>query len=112
MKNQNMRAFYVLLLTQTFSILGSKMSGFAVGIWLYRQTGDVTPLALVFVFETVPMLLLSNVAGALVDRWDRGRVITVSNAGQAVITLILMISFLSGHFQVWHLYVIVAVQSA
>jgi len=39
--------YYTLLVTQAFSALGSQISGFAVSIWLYQQTGTPTPLALV-----------------------------------------------------------------
>ena len=44
---RNLRTFYTLILTQTFSQIGSRMTALALGIYLYNQTGEVTPLALV-----------------------------------------------------------------
>ncbi len=105
-------SFYVLLLTQTISIIGSRMSAFAVGIWVFKQTGNATPLALVAFFETVPQILLSNIAGMFADRFDRRHVMMLSNVGQSISSILLMLSFFSGHFQIWHLYTVALVQSA
>jgi MFS family permease len=46
----------------------------------------------------------------LVDRWDRKRVLMLADAGQALGSLLLMLSFLSGHFQLWHLYAVALAQ--
>jgi MFS family permease len=108
----NTFSFWVLFITQTFSLLGSRMTAFAVGIWVYEQTHDATPLALIAFFETAPMVLLSNLSGMIVDRFDRRRVLLVANLAQAVVTLFLLWSFGSGHFQVWHVYLVAALQAA
>jgi DHA3 family macrolide efflux protein-like MFS transporter len=107
MKSQyNMRTFYTLILTQVFSLIGSRISGLAISIWVYQQTGDATPLALVSFFFIVPQIIASGFAGVLADRWDRRYVIMLSDSGQALGTLLLLFSFASGEFQLWHLYVV------
>jgi len=103
---RNLRTFYTLIFTQTFSLIGSRMTDLALSIYVYSQTGDVTPLALVAVFATLPQIIVSGFAGVLADRWDRRYVMMLADAGQAVGTLVLLISFTSGGFQLWHLYVI------
>jgi MFS transporter, DHA3 family, macrolide efflux protein len=108
---QKLRTFYILLLTQTFSLIGSRMTGFAVGIRVFNDTGDVTPLALVGFFSAVPMLLSASLAGVLADRWDRRYVMVLADAGQAVATLLLLLSFAAGVFQLWHLYVLTIIES-
>src|SRR5687768_9288843 len=95
----NMRTFYTLILTQVFSLIGSRISGLAISIWVFKQTGDATPLALVSFFFIVPQILVSGFSGALADRWDRRYVIMISDAGQALGTVLLLISFASGGFQ-------------
>ncbi|RMG79763.1 MAG: hypothetical protein D6712_19175, partial [Chloroflexi bacterium] len=55
----NMRTFYILLLTQVFSLIGSNISGLAIGIWVYNDTGNATPLALVAFFMVVPQILVA-----------------------------------------------------
>jgi MFS family permease len=110
-QKQNIRTFYILMMTQVFSIIGSRISGIAIGIYLFQQTGNATPLTLVAFFSTVPMVLASSISGVLADRWDRRLVMVLSDTGQALCTLALFISFASGSFELWHLYVIVVIQS-
>ncbi len=109
---RTLRTFYTLILTQTFSLIGSEMTSFAVGIWVFNDTGNATPLALAAFFATLPRLVASSVAGVMADRWDRRYVMVLADAGQAVGTLLLMISFMTGHFELWHLYVVAAIQAA
>ena len=109
---KNRRAsLYILLITQTISLIGSRMSGFAIGIWLYRQTGSATALVLVTFFEIIPMILFSNIAGLAADRFDRRHVMTLANVGQSIASVLLIASFFSGSFQVWHLYSLAALQA-
>ena len=49
-----MRTLIILILTQTLSIIGSGISGLAVGIRVYADTGNATPLALVSFFAMLP----------------------------------------------------------
>ena len=37
--NQGMRAFLTVWTGQLFSTLGSGLTGFALGVWVYTQTG-------------------------------------------------------------------------
>jgi MFS family permease len=108
---KNMRTFYTLLLTQTLSIIGSRISSLAVGIWVFNETGNATPLTLVAFFLAVPQVLVSGVSGVLADRWDRRYVMMISDAGQALGTLLLLVSFASNSFELWHLYLVATLQS-
>src|SRR5690606_13882355 len=110
-KQHNLRTFYTLILTQVFSLIGSQISGFAISIWVYQQTGDATPLALVSFFFIVPQVLAAGLSGVLADRWDRRYVMMLADTGQAVGTVLLLISFASGQFQLWHLYAVTFLQS-
>ncbi len=105
------RTFYTLIITQTFSLIGSRISGLALGIWIFQQTGQATPLALVSFFATLPVLLASSVSGVLADRWDRRKVMLIADAGQAFGTVLLLISVASNSFEVWHLYVVTFIQA-
>ena len=98
------KTFYALLVTQTFSLIGSRMTSIGVGIWVFVETGRTTPLLLTSFFNELPGMLAGSLAGVFVDRWDRRRVMILADIGQAVGSLLLMVSFLSGHFEVWHLY--------
>ncbi len=100
----NLRTFYTILLTQVFSLIGSQMSGLAVGIWVYQETGNAAPLAFAAFFGTLPRVVMSGVAGVLADRWDRRYVMVIADIGQGLTTGFLMLVFLTDSFALWHLY--------
>lgn len=106
---QNLHTFYTLLVTQTISMLGSAMSAFVIGVWVYQETGDTTPLALAATFTILPKIFLSGYAGVLVDRFRRKHILLITDFGQAFATLLLLLSIGSDSFQLWHLYVVSAI---
>lgn len=106
-----MRTFYTLILTQTFSLIGSRMTDLALSIYIYNQTGDVTPLALVAVFAILPQVIGASFAGVLADRWDRRYVMILSDAGQALGTVILLVAFATGNFQIGLLYAVAFIKA-
>ncbi|RMG85114.1 MAG: MFS transporter [Chloroflexi bacterium] len=108
---RRLRTFYTLVITQALSLLGGYLSSFAVSVWIYTETGDATPIALTAFFGFVPRALLYSFAGAFVDRLDRRLVMALSDTGQAIATLLLYISLITGTFQLWHLYAVVFAQS-
>lgn len=109
--NPGLRTFYTILFTQTLSLIGSRISSLALGIYIYQQTGSATPLALVAFFGTLPFVLVSNLAGWMADRYDRRYVMALADLGQAAATLLLFGIFLGGGFQLWHLYLLTALSS-
>ncbi|RKG93571.1 MFS transporter [Corallococcus terminator] len=106
-------AFAVLIwLGQCVSLLGSGLTSFALGVWMYETTGGVTRFALVMLSATLPAILLGPVAGALVDRWNRRWVLIVSDSVAGLMSLVLATLLFSGNLQPWHAYVTTAVVSA
>jgi len=107
-----MRTFYVVWFGQLVSTFGSGLTAFAVGVWLFQQTGTVTPLALLLLFKTLPVIVLSPFAGALVDRWDRRHVMLLADGVAACTTILLALLFLAGRVGRWQLYGLVALAAA
>jgi MFS family permease len=93
---------------QVVSNLGSAMTSFGLGIWVYQETGSAMRFALVVLASRGPMLLASPFAGALVDRWDRRKAMMLSDAGAAVGTLVIMTLLLFDALELWHLYAALA----
>jgi len=104
---RGMRDFLVIWTGQVVSTLGSGLSGFALGVWAYRQTGSATALSLITLFATLPSTLLSPLAGALIDRWGRRSVLLLNNFGSGACTLIMASLYWAGMLQIWHVYVLV-----
>lgn len=101
---RGVRTFYALAVAQTVSQIGSSMSFLAVGIYVYQQTGQATPLALFSLFLLLPNIIAGGVAGVLADRYDRRKLMIIGDVGAALGSLGLVISLSSGNFQLWHLY--------
>ena len=100
-----MLGFTIVWFGQLVSLLGTNMTGFSLTIWAYEKTGSATALALVGFFFVTPMLVLSPIAGAFVDRHDRKLMMMVSDLASGVATIGILILHLSGHLQIWHLYI-------
>jgi len=99
-----MFGFSLVWLGQIVSVLATSMSTFALTIWVFEKTGSATALGLVQVFFITPFLLITPIAGVMVDRHNRKMMMMISDltAGLATIAILALQTF--GHLEVWHLY--------
>lgn len=110
--DKGMHAFTFIWVGQFVSLIGSGLTGFALGVWVYLNTKSVTQFSIIFLATAVPGILMSPVTGALVDRWDRRKAMIFSDAGAAFCTLAIALLFYTGLLRIWHIYVLMAVSSA
>lgn len=101
-----MAGFTIVWAGQLLSLLGSGMTAFAITIWAWQETGQATTLALVALFSFAPTMLLSPIAGALVDRWNRKLVMMLSDLGAGLATIAMLALYRAGALEIWHLYVL------
>jgi DHA3 family macrolide efflux protein-like MFS transporter len=106
-----MRMFMLVWSGQIVSLLGSGMTRFALGVWVYQRTGSVTHFALTLLAGALPGIVVSPVAGALVDRWDRRRVMIASDTGAVLGTAVMAALLYANALQTWHVYAATAVGS-
>lgn len=99
-------AFTIIWLGQLLSALGTRMTNFALGIWVYQATGRATDLALLTFFAFGATVVCSPLAGALIDRWNRRLTVVLSDAGSALATLLALGLFLTGSVSIWKLFVV------
>ena len=78
--------FLTVWFGQLVSLIGSGLTGFGLGVWVYQRTGSVTLFSLIALCTTLPGIVLSSFAGALVDRWDRRRVMIYSDPSHVSIS--------------------------
>jgi DHA3 family macrolide efflux protein-like MFS transporter len=100
-----MAGFIIVWLGQIFSVLASSMTNFGMTLWMYKQTGSVTAMAGMSVAFITPFLLLSPIAGVLVDRYNRKLMMMVSDLLAVLATIGILALYASGHLQFWHLYI-------
>lgn len=109
---QGFAAFRLLWAGQALALLGREASWFALTLFAYQKTGLATTLSLLAFFHFLPLLLFSPLAGALVDRWPRKRALFLSDLGGGVAAGFLLLLFLLGELQVFHLYLVSAFTGA
>jgi MFS family permease len=73
------------------------MINFALLIWAYERTGTATSLAL-------PSILFCFIAGTIADKWNKKRIMLLSDALAACGTLTILILHLADALELWHLY--------
>ena len=106
-----MAPFFSIWTGQAFSLFGSKVAQFALIWWLTQLTGSATVLATASLVGLVPEIVLSPLAGAYVDRWNRRRVMMTADGLIALASLWLAYLFWTDAMQVWHVYIIMAVRA-
>lgn len=99
------RVFAIIWLGQLVSLCGTGLTGFALGVWVYQQTGSVTRFTFVLLCTLVPGIVVAPLAGALVDRYDRRLVMLWSDVGAGLSMLPLALLYAAGRIELWHIYV-------
>lgn len=104
-------AFLLTWFGQVVSLVGSGLTSFALGVWVFQRTGSPTLFAFIGLFAVLPKVVFSPLAGALVDRWDRRTVMILADGGAGLSTLFVAVMLFSGRLELWHIYLSAAVSS-
>jgi amino acid adenylation domain-containing protein len=102
----SMRRFLAVATGQMVSMTGSAMTEFAVPIWIYLRTGSLVRLALFSAIALVPGMLALPVAGALVDRVSRRRVMLAGDLSAGLVQGVFLTLLLTGALRIWHIYLL------
>lgn len=103
--------FLLLWSGQLVSSVGSGLTAFGLGVYLYQQTGQASAMALVTLLAFMPSLLLSPVAGVLADRYDRRLLMMLGDSLSATGLIYILVCLLSGEAQLWQICLGVTVSS-
>jgi DHA3 family macrolide efflux protein-like MFS transporter len=106
-----MKVFIFIWFGQLISLIGSTLTSFALGVRVYQNTGSVTQFALITLCATLPLVVVSPIAGTLVDRWSRRWTMILSDFGSGMCTVAIAVLVATGTLQIWHIYLITALNS-
>jgi DHA3 family macrolide efflux protein-like MFS transporter len=109
--SKQMHPFHVIFIGQAFSLFGSRLVQFALVWYLTSQTGSAQVLTTASIVAIIPQVVIAPFAGVLVDRWNRRRVMMVSDSIIAATVLILGILFTFTRVEIWHIYTVMLVRS-
>lgn len=107
----NIKVFIIIWFGQVLSLLGSSLTNFALGIWVYESTGSVSQFALISLFISLPLILIAPIAGVLVDRCNRRWVMVFGDTGAGLSTLVVALLIVTGRLEIWHIYLTTAISS-
>jgi MFS family permease len=100
------RDFLLLWGGQAVSVLGTSISTLALTLLALALTGSPAHAGLIAAVQLAPYLALSLPAGALVDRWDRKRLMIACDAIRWLAYGSVPAAFLADHLQVAQLYLV------
>jgi DHA3 family macrolide efflux protein-like MFS transporter len=100
-----MRKFFIIWTGQAFWLFGSALVQFALAWWLTKSTSSATVLATATLVTLLPQVVAGPFVGALVDRWDRKRIMITADLAVAAVTAGLVALFAAGVIRPWHVYV-------
>lgn len=103
--------FFPIWAGQQFSLFGSAIAQFALVWWLTQETGSATVLATATLVAILPQVIVGPFAGALIDRWNRRRVLIVADGTIALVSAVLAYLFWTGQAQVWHIFLVKVIRS-
>lgn len=110
--NINSSSIFRFITAQTISLLGSSIVQYAIVWHITLSTSSGMMLTISTICGFAPQILISLFGGAMLDRYDRKKIIMLADAMIALSTLILAGIFLLGHKSVYLLFAVLAIRSA
>ncbi len=103
--------FMIIWSGELVSAVGTGISAFGIGIFVYKLTGRASATSLAALLAFLPALLLSVPAGVLADRFDR-RLIMILGDGLSALGLLFIYACLNlGHIRLWQIYLGLGISS-
>ena len=103
---KELRSFLLLWSSQAVSGLGTAMTNYALIIWIYAQQGTASSITMLTLCSFLPTILFRFPAGALADRWNKKRIILLSDFLAACGTVTVLLLYTFSALEIWHLYLI------
>ncbi len=93
------------------SMAGSQMQLWALYWHIRTLTNQPIAVSGIGIARFLPVLVFSLIAGVVADRYDRRKVMLLTQTALALVALALGLLTFFGHVQLWHLYVLTAIQA-
>ena len=107
----SMKPFALLWSGQAISLLGTQITHFALTWWLTLETGSARVLVAAMLAGFLPQVVLGPLAGALIDRWSRHRILVLSDALTAAASLVLAVLFWTERAATWHVLAVLLIRA-
>lgn len=95
-QKSNFNKFLLLWFGELISSIGSGLTAFGLGVYVFKVTGSAASMSLVTLLGFLPSLLLSVPAGILADRYDRRLLMMIGDGFSALGVLFILICMIRG----------------
>ena len=96
------RNFRLFFGGQSISLIGTWIQLTATPWLVYHLTGSVFLLGLIGFVGQIPILIISPFAGVMIDRWNRHRILIVTQTFSMIQALLMALLFFTGIIEIWH----------
>jgi len=103
--------FLLIWFGQFISIIGSGLTIFSLGVYVYQQTGTASSYVFILMCAFLPPFLLKPYGGILADRHDRRLMMVIGDSGSTLGLLFIFIMMLKGNIELWQIYLGIAISS-
>jgi MFS family permease len=103
--------FLVLWSGELISAIGSGLTSFGLGVYVYQLTGKASATALITLLAFLPSILLAPFAGVLADRYDRRLMMILGDSLSALGLVFILICMLTGEVRIWQICIGVFISS-
>jgi len=111
-KSENLYSKFLLIwFGQFISMIGSGLTIFALGVFVYQQTHAVSSYTSILLCVFLPPFILRPFGGILADRYDRRLMMLIGDLGATLGLLFIFFIMLKGDIQLWQIYLGIAISS-
>ena len=110
-KNKNFSRFLIIWLGEFISSIGSGLTAFALGVYVFQTTGSAAAVSLTALFAFLPTIMLNPVGGVVADRFDRRLMMICGDLFSAFGLVYMLICFRLGVLGTLQIYIGVTVSA-
>ncbi|MEA2021206.1 MAG: MFS transporter [Candidatus Caldatribacteriota bacterium] len=103
--------FLLIWFGQFISMIGSGLTIFALGVFVYQRTHAVSSYTFILFCVFLPPFILRPFGGILADRYDRRLMMLIGDLGATLGLLFIFFMMLKGNIQLWQIYLGIAISS-
>ena len=107
----SMKLFLIVAIVQIISEIGTILSTFGTGIWVYKQTGVLSQFAMMLLLGVIPTIVMLPFSGAIVDRFDRRIILIASDILSSVCSFSLLLLLCNNSLHIWQIYIFTVIAS-
>lgn len=109
--HKNFYKFLIIWIGEFVSSIGSGLTAFTLGVYVFQTTGSAAAVSLTTLFAFLPTILLNPVGGVLADRFDRRLMMICGDLFSAFGLVYMLICFRSGSLEPWQIYIGVTISA-